>query len=242
MSIKSRRGVPSFIAAELLLYLIFMTGDICGYPKSGTVTVLKFVSILLCNVFVLACATQYRKTDNYLLAGALLFTGISDYFLLFTEDFTFGMFTFCVVQILYLIRLQLLGKENSRGKRGIFGCLLTNVLLWAFVLFMLYKLKVPVDLLLTIAVFYFLSILHNVITAVKNAVYCPDRKNLVFAVGMILFLFCDINVGIYNMSGFVSVGNTVFRKLYDFAEIAMWMFYLPAQVFIAVSGKIRQNV
>lgn len=242
MYAKSRRAVLAFIAAELFLYLIFMKGDLYGYPKTDTVTILKFVSILLCNVFVLAGAFKYRKMDNYLLAGALLFTGVSDYFLLFTNNFTFGMFTFCIVQILYLVRLWLLEEGNNKGKRGIAIRFLINVLLWALALLVFFELKVPVNLLLTIAVFYFLSISHNVITAVKNAAYRPDRRNLVFAAGMVLFLLCDINVGIYNMSGFVPVGNVVFEKLYHFAEVAMWLFYLPAQVCIAISGKIGQNV
>lgn len=240
MTANIRKGVLSFIIVEVFVYLIFMAGDIYGYPKADSVTLLKFSSILLCNIFTLVCAAANKKRDNYILAGALLFTGISDYFLLFTEYFTFGMLTFCVVQILYLVRLYFLEERRKRG--GIPGRLLINAFLGAAALFVLYLLKVTVNPLLMISVFYFVSILHNVIRAIQNAGHGTDRRNLLFAAGMFLFMLCDINVGIYNMSGFIAVGNEVFQKLYHFSEIAMWMFYLPAQVCIVLSGRAEEKI
>lgn len=240
MFAKNKWGVFTFIIIELLLYSIFMMGDISGHPSSDTVTMLKFLCIILCNIFALVCAVEFKQRDNYILLGALFFTGISDYFLLFTEKFTFGMITFCVVQMLYLLRIWFL--EESRQGRRVLGRMFANILLWAVILLTLYKLKVTVNLLLTVSVFYFISILQNVITGIKNTVRKPDWKNLIFAAGMFLFILCDINVGIYNMNGFIAIENAAFQKLYNFSEVAMWMFYLPAQVCIAVSGKVGQNV
>lgn len=237
MTAGNKRGMFGFIAAELLLYLVFMAGDIFGYPGLDTVTLIKYCSILLCNVFALTYALKYRRRENYILFSGLFFTAVSDYFLLFTENFTFGMLTFCVVQILYLVYLYFLGE----GRRGVAGRLLVNILLWAAVLLILWVLQVPVDLLLVTAAFYFISILHNVITAAGNARHKSDKRNLIFAIGMFLFLLCDINVGIYNMNGFIAVGSTAFQKVYHFSEIAMWMFYLPAQVCISLSGIFSKN-
>ncbi|BCJ99947.1 lysoplasmalogenase family protein [Anaerocolumna chitinilytica] len=236
MTEETKRGMIGFVTAELLLYLIFMTGDIFGYPGLDTVTLVKYCSILLCNVFTLTYALKYRRRENFILSGGLFFTAVSDYFLLFTDNFTFGMLTFCAVQILYLVYLYFLGER----RRGVAGRLLVNILLWAAALLILLILQLPVSLLLITAAFYFISILHNVITAVGNVRHKFSNRNLIFAVGMILFLLCDINVGIYNMDGFITVESMTFQKLYHFSEIAMWMFYLPAQVCISISGIFKE--
>lgn len=237
MTGRDRKGMIGFIGSEFLLYLIFMTGDISGHPSSDTVTLVKYLSILLCNLFAFICAFWLRQKENYILFSGLFFTGISDYFLLFTNNFTFGMFTFCVVQTLYLVYLYLLGDR----RRGIPSRLIMNIILWAITLFVLFTVHIPVNLLLIIVVFYFISILHNVITAAINARCKPNRRNLIFAAGMFLFLLCDINVGIYNMNGFINIESAGFTKIYQFSEVAMWMFYLPAQVCIALSGMLKED-
>jgi hypothetical protein len=56
---------------------------------------------------------------------------------------------------------------------------------------------------------------------------------------MVLFLLCDLNVGVFNLTGFVSVNSSWFHNLYAISAIAMWLFYLPAQVFISLSGQAK---
>jgi len=62
-----------------------------------------------------------------------------------------------------------------------------------------------------------------------------SRDIRLFAWGMVLFLLCDINVGIFNLSGFINVGP-VYEVLYGISSISMWLFYAPSQVLIVLSG------
>lgn len=111
-----------------------------------------------------------------------------------------------------------------------------NIILSFVLLFVLLISKIEIEILLFITVFYFVSIVMNVIDAVRLRNKLVTTANKLFAYGMILFLLCDINVGIFNLSNFVIIDNKFFTYLYNFSTIGMWMFYLPAQVLIALSG------
>jgi hypothetical protein len=90
--------------------------------------------------------------------------------------------------------------------------------------------------LMVISIFYFTGILFNTIDGVFITYHTHSRKYIIFAIGMLLFLCCDINVGIFNLLNLSIVKGTFISKIYEFASIAMWMFYLPAQTAIALSG------
>ena len=66
---------------------------------------------------------------------------------------------------------------------------------------------------------------------VCNAAQSLSIKNALFSAGLILFLCCDICVGVHNVPELFSAG------LRSFADIGMWLFYLPAQVLITLSGR-----
>ncbi|WOO36716.1 lysoplasmalogenase family protein [Anaerocolumna sp. AGMB13020] len=230
-----------YVLTELTIYVSFMTGDINGSLKITTITWLKYSSVLLCLLYSVIVFILLQEKDTLILAAALFFTGLSDYFLLFTNSFTFGMLSFSIVQLIYLLRLWYL----DRGAVLIYRSLL-NLLLWAGALTILKLLGIMNEntelsdkLLLYVASFYFVTILHNVIRSFIHMNKCKSSKSIIFSLGMFLFIFCDINVGIYNLEGFIAIDQEIFHKLYQFAEVAMWMFYLPAQVCIALSGSIE---
>lgn len=237
-----------YILTEGIIYVSFMTGDFNGSLKLTTTTLLKYISVLLCFVYSVIVFTLFREKDTIVLAAAFCFTCISDYFLLFTESFTFGMLSFSVVQLIYLLRLWYL--DINKGKRTVlFYRLILNFIIWVGVLSILKLLgilsgntEISERLLLYVASFYFVTIFHNVIRSFAYMNHYKSSKSIIFALGMLLFILCDINVGIYNMEGFIAINQEVFHKLYSFAEIAMWMFYLPAQVCIALSGSIMEKV
>jgi hypothetical protein len=54
---------------------------------------------------------------------------------------------------------------------------------------------------------------------------------------MVLFLLCDINVGIFNLSGFIALPERIYQMMYSVSSILMWTFYAPSQVLIALSTK-----
>lgn len=47
---------------------------------------------------------------------------------------------------------------------------------------------------------------------------------------MTLFVGCDVCVGAFNSPGLAPAGA------YQFAQVGMWLFYLPSQVLIALSA------
>src|SRR5699024_7372059 len=67
----------------------------------------KYFTILLCLIYVLIPRKESGGSafDHRLLKLAFLFTFISDYFLLFTEEIIPGLVTFIIVQVLYLLRI-----------------------------------------------------------------------------------------------------------------------------------------
>ena len=95
------------------------------------------------------------------------------------------------------------------------------------------------DMLLLISIFYFVNIVTNVITAVRSALRnLACMSNVIYAAGMCFFLLCDINVGIFNMSGFIEIPEKLYQILYGVSSILMWTFYAPSQVLIALGTSI----
>ena len=71
---------------------------------------------------------------------------------------------------------------------------------------------------------YFTNFLLNACQAV------PLHRPL-FSVGLWLFLLCDVCVGIRNQPELFP------GWLAAFAQVGMWLFYLPGQVFLVLSGR-----
>ena len=83
------------------------------------------------------------------------------------------------------------------------------------------RLVSPLNLL---AAVYFTNFLLNACQAV------PLRSPL-FSVGLWLFLLCDVCVGIRNQPELFP------GWLAAFAQVGMWLFYLPGQVLLVLSGR-----
>ncbi|MCC8141141.1 MAG: lysoplasmalogenase [Lachnospiraceae bacterium] len=206
-----RYTILTFVIIEAALYIVFMTMDLL--PYSGSTIIIKYIGILLCLLFSVLCA--FRGGER-LIPIALIFTAIADIFLLVIDNYyTVGILFFLVVQSIYLFYLF---KET--GKIWIpvrIVCLILAVLiLWLTGLFNGQNL---------VAGIYFSMILVNM---VMSWTYGKNVPRL-FALGLTLFVCCDICVGLYNLYWLLPDG------LYAFTRIGMWMFYLPSQVLIALS-------
>lgn len=115
----------------------------------------------------------------------------------------------------------------------IFKRTLIHVLIIIIVVAVLTMYKVEVDLLLVLTCFYFMSLALNVVFAFRNRTFSSFSR--LFAYGLILFICCDINVGIFNLADFININGEVYRTLYRVSTLGMWFFYLPSQVLIALS-------
>lgn len=197
-----RRAFPVLAA---LLYVWFLLLDLMG---SSSMPV-KFAAIVLC---LLAALCGPKTADGRLTALALALTVCADWFLLVLDRrYHTGVLLFCVVQLIYLVRLTLM-----RGA----PCLpLVPVRLLP-----LAALPLGADSLTAAAAFYFTGLACN--TGEAFALCCRDKRARVLAPGLALFLCCDICVGAWNLG----LRNS-------FTHIAMWLFYLPSQVLIVLSAQ-----
>ena len=119
--------------------------------------------------------------------------------------------------------------------------LLLQITIAAVVCFLVSVIGVALEGLVIASVFYFVCISTNVFTAFSVAGMEPkSRGNLIYAIGMLLFLLCDINVGVFNLSGFISLPEHLYELLYSASSILMWTFYAPAQVLIAISSRYEK--
>ncbi|MDO5519979.1 MAG: hypothetical protein Q4G58_05760 [bacterium] len=162
---------------------------------------------------------EENKRDIFVLRLAIGFTLISDTFLLLTEYNEWGVSSFVVVQLCYWYRLH----KYQMVDLGV------TFLLWIAVVVGISILRLSVDFLLLITSFYFICLLRNVIYSLVH------RENKLFTIGLVLFLCCDVNVGLFNLTQYVSVPAEIYRVLYACSSVLIWVFYLPSQVCLSVS-------
>ena len=76
------------------------------------------------------------------------------------------------------------------------------------------------DLLNAVSLFYFTLLLGNLFSSLTN------KKLRIMSGGFLLFVCCDICVGLFNL---LERG-----PVYDAVSLLMWIFYLPSQVLLAI--------
>ncbi len=211
-----------FIAAEVALYLTFMLGD------SGNSDAVKYSGVIVCAVFSLYCCKNLRLCD-FLLAGAMVFTVISDWFLLITEEnLEIGLATFIIAQLLHFARIYVLRKKRP------YVSLISRLLLCCAVIVVLYFLS-ALELLTALVAVYFCNLLINFLDS-----FLLLKINKLYALlclGLLLFICCDICVGLYNFGRVLSI--SIPAAVINFADRGMWAFYLPSQTLIVLSGEIK---
>ena len=208
-----KRLIRGFLMAEGALYALFLTMDLLRLGRAGDP--IKFCSIILCAAF---CLYWSRRGGDGLVAGAMALTLCADFFLLVLDrDYPLGVLIFCAVQGLYLLRLC-----RFMGRRPLWLCRGALLLLGLGVLWRL-RFLTPLNALVC---FYLSSFVCNVLTALP----VPGRRGRLFAVGLGLFLCCDICVGARNAPELVP------RWAAGAVQVGMWLFYLPGQVLISLSA------
>lgn len=201
-----------FLGLELALYAAFLALDLTG--QGGATIWLKYAGVLLCLAFSLWCAL---RGGDRLVPPALALTALADLFLLVLDRwYPLGVVIFLFAQSAYLIRLRLAsGRAWWPVRAGV-------PLLAALALYALGQ-ATALDLL---AGLYFSQLAVNAVLAWTQ----PGRRWRLFALGLSLFICCDLCVGAFNSPGLVPAGA------YRFAQVGMWLFYLPSQVLIALSA------
>lgn len=197
--------ITVFLILEGLIYAVFLTLDFTGH---GSQTIwIKYSGILLCLLFALLCAL---RGGDRLVFPAMIFTAAADWFLLVRGDHLgIGVALFLVVQSIYLVRLRKMGAGTAIWLRVLLPLLFGITLVF---------LRAANPLFLLVAL-YFSQLVSNTVLAWRT-------KRWMYAVGMTLFIFCDICVGMFNIGLALS-----------FSSKAMWLFYLPSQVLIVLTAR-----
>lgn len=249
--------VGIFIGIEIIFYIMFLYFDRKNQYRLSSL--IKYLGVIFCFGFELFFYAK-KTAINRLLIFGMFFTVVSDYFLLFTEYYIVGVSSFLLTQFFYMVRLQVekekyltrfaIGTyeiDKKAGKIKIISYrILRNYLIilgnTIIISFILYSNMIKIDILLIITVIYFQSLVCNVLTSINYFKRDSDNQCLkLFTIGLILFLFCDINVGLYNLTFYSSVSGVFYYKVYEIASICMWVFYLPSQVLIAMSGYMSNH-
>lgn len=224
-----------FILWECMIYITFNILDIrFDTPSMMRVSVaLKLLSIASCLIFLIGSAHENPENkDARLMVIVMSLTLASDVILLLTRQFALGLVLFVCVQVLYSIRIQ---KRFIMGRVFIQGAVFIACLLF-------FMLKMPqrfnYALMLSLGAFYALMFLLNIFK-VMTIKFQTDYDKRLFAVGLVLYALCDINVAIYNFPSFFE-SNFILSQIYAYSGLAMWLFYLPGQVALTLS--VRRKV
>ncbi|MCY6356116.1 lysoplasmalogenase family protein [Clostridium sp. ZS2-4] len=208
------------IVAIILIYINFLMVDLQG----GDSRMLKYISILLC--FILSLFIRDRgndKRDTRLLHEALFFTISADLNLVILNNFILGVSAFCIVQIIYIIRHS---RNIFLNKRDIVLFLIEGIIVSRLVIMLNMRIYEYKELYI-IACIYSILLLTSVLMAfgtIKRVFYSKINSYFI-TIGMILFLLCDINVGLYHIG-----------KIQYISGILVWLFYLPSQLLLSLSG------
>lgn len=222
--------ISVFILLEIALYLSFLFIDKGIFVTRIESSTLKYAGISLCLAFSLYCLIRKRKIVNCFIPIALVFTLISDYFLLFNTNqnfYVYGLITFIITQLIYFAFIVYLRKSKSE----LFINLIVRFLLTIAALGVAFYLNYS-DVLTILALVYFVELLSNFLYSAF--LIKLDKEYLIFSLGLLLFIGCDINVGLNNVHLFEGID-------YSLVNFLMWVFYLPSQVLLSLTNFIAQE-
>lgn len=210
--------LAAFILVETVIYIVF---NILSAKQPEDPIELKYAGILLCLAVTATMVYFNRDVDSVIAVAAMVFTAVSDLFILVLDDYyEIGLATFITAHALYLYRLY-----HGRVKR-IWLTIAVRAVVAAIIIGVCCGLF-GANLLIIEASIYIVLLFGN---CVESLIMCNrGTKNILLAIGFLLFLGCDICVGL--KQGHV-VGVDLSRKVADFVQFMIWVFYLPSQVLI----------
>lgn len=221
------------LIVTFVLYITFLLIDLSIIEAFISSSMLKYISIVLCFLISLLIGSSYiGKRDKVLLQLGLFITLIADFLLLFTDYFVLGVGVFSIVHIIYDIRYK-----RNRTKLVLIKFVVVFLIITITYLMLNHFVR-KIELLFTVALFYAVYLLSNVVKAIKIHKYklIPYPNSYFIAWGMVLFLLCDINVVFFNIPRLTSKSSSIVSLLYNISASLIWFFYLPSQMLLSFSG------
>ena len=222
--------ISIFLVIEIALYLSFLILDSSLLNTEVDTSYIKYSGMILCFLSALYFAIKKNKLLSYIIPIALIFTLISDYFLLFNQNqdlYLIGLSTFICAQLIYFAFICLIRKRKSEFVVNI----VVRVVLTLFAFLLAYFLGFT-DALTLMALAYFVELVCNF--AYSISFIKLNKKLIILPFGLLLFIGCDINVALNNVHLFDGID-------YRLVNYLMWAFYLPSQVCLALTNCLISN-
>lgn len=211
----------------LLLILEIILFYLIIFAKTNYTHIFSFVSIAIACLFALIFSRPSNTT--FFLNLGLISTVIADLFLvlLSPQNKLLGMILFAITQIIYFLYLYSIENSNKIKLANIISRIIAIVLIEIITIAVL---KEKTDALSLISMFYITNLFINIIFAFLN------KQTLFFAIGLCLFIFCDIIIGLQvAVTSYITLAEDsfIFKILNAPINIA-WLFYLPSQTIISL--------
>ena len=204
----------------------------------------KFVFVCLClGVAVASFRWRHSLRDWAWLVGGLAATVAADFFLVLHDAHLPGVAVFCLAHICYMHRTGAPWRYHQRLARGLespravswkVAAHIVILLMIIGTLYMLGELMLLVGLYaalfatnLGMNIWWVLQDDHN------DKALPPKRNRALVLVGLVLFMLCDVHVLLFNLPYYMEVPTM------PWAFTLIWVFYLPSQALLAVSGASR---
>ena len=223
--------LPAFCVVQVILLSLILFADFYTTYVCFSVVITCFLASL---IFI------KDSKYNFLVSIALFFTIVSDFFLVvlfsyYPHEFfqSLAVTTFSVTQLCYFAYLIV----NTTGKqiqRHITIRMVSCVVAIFLPIFILHE---SANYLALISMFYFANLLVSTVYAFRDY-----KKSPLFAIGLAMFVLCDIFVGMKMGHGvfFTLPENSFLYKLFFSDFNFMWLFYTASQTLIVLSLKYNK--
>jgi len=217
---------------EKIYLLIFILLELSVFPTvfmrhESIHTVLYYAAIVLC--FLTSLVLLRLQKSSVFTSVALFFTVIADFFLiLLGTGKLIAMCAFTLTQIFYCFRTLSLARSKQERICNITLRLIASAIATIAVFVVL---KEEAEPLFVISLVYYANLLMNIVFA-----FLHFKKHPLFAVGLLLFAFCDALIGLSFVEDIFALpeGNFI-DVLWSLPVHLESMFYQPAQVLLALS-------
>ena len=213
----TKKGLLWYLVSEAFLLCLIQAGKCLGWNVL-VVQVLMYAAILINTILAahrfFRPGTDRKGAPDVYVAYALCMTAAADFFLtLIGTDGSYlpGIILFCVVQMIYALYL-----------RHTLKLLLVRVALFAVCL-LLFRQAGILDVTSAMGL---LDISLLLVNAILSWTRKGARPPLLFRIGIVLFLCCDLSIALRSFTG---------GGLHDLIDFFVWIFYIPSQVAITLS-------
>lgn len=220
---KNHSLISFFLLVTIILYPTFISIDIFSKTTGDSYSViLKYICIIIFFLVSLLIDKRQNAKSTLLLRIALFFTLCADTCLLILKYYKLGIILFSIVQITYIIRHVYISKINKNLLLIPLAC----IFILSVLLNRIRSLEIDIQLF-NLSIIYGIILITSVLVAQKNS--------RIIALGMLLFLLCDLCVGLSYI--FNAYPATIFNISAEYLlKTLIWIFYLPSQFLLTLSG------